>query len=128
MPKEWGSTVPNKHEFQKLIPPDAETFLTNLQALADKWDYVTKCGVVKLHNGIFVDLNDTANSCKKAFGVPIGGCTADFYNPLKASEVDKADALVKAIVAKAEAKIPIALQDATALFATIEAPDSSTTK
>ena len=73
--------------------------LANLQKLGENWNYVSYCGVVKSLKGIYVDLGNMANN-----GIPfVAKGTPDFYNPLKALEVDKADALVKAIVAKVEA-------------------------
>jgi hypothetical protein len=98
MPKEWGDTMPNINKHEKAVPKDAAELLTNLQQLGANWNYVEKCGVVKSLKGIFVDLGWLAN--KKY---------SDFYNPLKALEVDKADALVKAIVAKVETGKPIVM-------------------
>lgn len=120
MPKEWGSELPNITKFEKAVPEKHTDLLEKLQALGANWKYVDKCGVVKPLKGIFVDLGAMANACKEVLGKKVGGCTADFYNPLKPLEVDKADALVKAIVAKVEAGQPIVEQDAIALFATIE--------
>lgn len=120
MPKEWGSTKPDINKFEKAVPENHTDLWEKLKALGANWAYVQKCGVVKQpHNGIFVDLGPMANSCKEILGVK-GGCTPDFYNPLKTLEVDKADTLVKAIVAKVEAGKPIVEQDAIDLFTTIE--------
>lgn len=109
MPKEWGDSKPNISKFTKAVPNDHIELLDNLKELADNWGYVNKCGVVKENNAIMIDLGWLANTKKP-----------DFYIPLKASEVDKADALVKALVVKAEQKLPILEQDALNLFATVD--------
>lgn len=110
MPKEWGDTLPNISKFERAVPESAQILLASLQSLAASWNHVNYCGVVKQHKGIFVDL--PAAAALKGY--------RDFYNPLKPLEVDKADTLVKAIVAKVEAGKPIVQQDADALFATME--------
>lgn len=117
MPKEWGTKVPNINLFERAAPPNHQELFENLKNLGKNWSYVSYCGVVKQLKGIFVDLGPVANK-----GVPMLGIkgTKDFYNPLKALDVDKADTLVKAIVAKVEAGQPIVEQDAIALFATCE--------
>lgn len=111
MSKEWGTKVPVASKFVKAVPANVSELLTNLQELGANWAYVSYCGVVKQLKGIYVDLGTLANAKKD-----------DFYLPLKALEVEKADTIVKAIVAKVDAKKPIVEQDAVALFPTIETP------
>ena len=116
MPKEWGVTLPNISKYVKAVPPNHQELLKNLQELAKNWSYVDKCGVIKQLKGIYVDLGNMANN-----GVPfVAKGQPDFYIPLKALELDKADTLVKALVAKVESNKPIVEQDALALFPTCE--------
>ena len=110
MPKEWNGTTPNISKFERAAPGNHQELFENLKKLGENWSYVSYCGVVKSLKGIFVDLGFMANKAGNK----------DFYNPLKALEVDKADTLVKAIVAKVEAGRPIVEQDAIDLFATME--------
>lgn len=110
MPKEWGTDVPNISKFVKAVPTTAQELLANLQKLGENWSYVNKCGVFKPQKAIMVDLNGAANFAGNK----------DFYIPLKTIEVEKADTLVKALVAKVESSRPIIEQDAIALFATVE--------
>lgn len=120
MSKEWGTESPNLSNFVAAVPTTYQELLASLQKLAENWAYVDKIGVVRLHKAIMVDLGAMANSCKEIFGKTVGGCTPDFYIPLKISELDKADTLVKALVAKADLKKPIVEKDAIDLFATIQ--------
>ncbi len=110
MPKEWGTKVPNISKFERAAAPNHQELFTNLKKLGENWSYISYCGVVKTLKGIFVDIGMAGNAAGNK----------DFYNPLKTSEVDKADTLVKAIVAKVEAGKPIVEQDAIDLFTTME--------
>jgi hypothetical protein len=110
MPKEWGDTKPNISKHEKVVPENHTVLLASLQELGKNWSYVRYCGVITVLKGIFVDLGTMANTAGYK----------DFYNPLKALDVEKADVLVKAIVAKVEAGKPIVEQDAKDLFATME--------
>ena len=110
MPKEWGAKLPNISKFERAAPANHQELFENLKKLGDNWSYVSYCGVVKQLKGIYVDLGFAANTAGNN----------DFYNPLKPLGVDKAETLVKAIVAKVEAGQPIVEQDAIALFACCE--------
>lgn len=112
MSKEWGSTQPKFSNYKRAVPKDANELLANLQKLGASWDHVTYCGVVSALKGVFVDLDKVANS--------FVGNTPDFYIPIKASEVAKADTIVKSIVAKVDNKQPIVSTDAAALYPTLE--------
>ena len=116
MSKDWGTTVPNISKYVKAVPTSAADLLAKLKNMAENWKYVDKCGVIKQLKGIYIDLGEMANN-----GIPfIAKGTPDFYIPIKALELDKADILVKALNAKADTGKPVVEQDATALFATVE--------
>lgn len=112
MPKEWGSIQPKVSEYVRAVPKDATVLLANLQKLGESWSHVTKCGVVTALKGIFVDLDSIANGFL--------GKTPDFYIPVKATDVAKADTIVKSIVAKVDNNQPIVATDAAALYPTLE--------
>jgi hypothetical protein len=116
--KEWGTTVPNLDNFVRVVPVSAAKLLEKLESMKNNWWHVANIGVVKIHKAVVVDLGRIANAQKdKETGEYL---YLDFYVPLKTEAVDKADTIVKGLIAKGDEGKPLVEQEAIDLYACVD--------